>query len=257
ILYNGHYLLAYGFPEVNVGDLVTIFGVHEFSGGFIKMSGAAPHAYVTVDWAYGELSLYLYSTEAVANLALRNTYSGNILNYYAIIGRLVKQSGECYLTDGLNTILLVLANPSLEAVLAPFTNTDVEIKMFNYEYSYTEELWKAIVVAGDDIIEAKVLSGAELTIILKAYIENDFNCSHTAGFNYSFSTTHPIYGGTIEVTVDPISSMYAVINDGQLTLTPSAVQYAVTLQVEILCGVLHVTDTIEFDVSPGFGPPTN
>ncbi|PKK96679.1 MAG: hypothetical protein CVV58_05130, partial [Tenericutes bacterium HGW-Tenericutes-3] len=250
---SSYYLFAYGYDNLNEGDVVEIFGTYSRISGFIEINGYAEHAYVTVLDTDEKLALIPWET-TLEDIAQRNPDFGHILRYNTIKGHIMYAplSGQYYITDGINTVFLFAEDYSVLTQLESFVDQDVEIKLFNYEFYYTElgPVWTGIVIDGPNIISSVTLSNTEILSILEGYVDHDFDYQFLSGLDYLFSLTHPIYGGEIVITLDSISANFATINGNMLSLDDSEEPYEITLLISITYNSENTTTEKVITVNP-------
>ncbi len=246
------YLHGYGFEGLNEGDEIIIFGQKELYEGYVSIHGYSEYSYFTLLDTGKKEALIVLDGDLV-DLATRSTESMNLLYYNAIKGHLIQDDwGNYYLTDGLRTIMLIPENYNVDIVLSPFINSDVAVKFLNYELYNTSfgPIWSGYVVDAPNIIESITFTDENIRGFMIDYLMNDFNYYFNEGLSYSFSTTHPIYGGVMSVAIDPMYSAIASISGNHLVFAESAVENTMILQLTATYNGVDLVDEIEIVVHP-------
>jgi uncharacterized repeat protein (TIGR02543 family) len=246
------YLHAYGFDGLNEGDEVIIFGQKEFYEGYVSMHGYSEYAYYTVLDTNQKEPLIVLDGDLI-DLATRSTEPMNLLYYNAIKGHLVEDDwGTYYLTDGLHSIMLIPENNDVYDILYTYLNTDVAVKFLNYTFYYSSygPVWSGYVLDAPNIIENITFTDQNIRGFMMDYLKNDLNYYFKDGLEYGFSTTHPIYGGTMTVTVNPLDDLIASVSGNHLIFAESEVENTIILTLTATYNSVDLVSELEIMIHP-------
>ena len=244
------YLIASGYEDLIVNTLISIYGQKNTYNGATIIDGFVDSAsYIVLDTITPEP---LVPQEiSLASLLDRDQDSAYPMNYYTVKGRFIydESNGTFYLTDGLRYMYIVYQDDQL-AVLDALVDQDVVMHLFNYEVSYAPfgDIWSGVISNFENDVTAYIFSDLEVVNIMNSYIQHILTMYYKDGLSYLLPISHPFYGGSYLITVDPQFSSEANIVDHVIHLISSQVDYTITLDVVVTYNTLTIENAYDIIV---------
>ncbi len=250
---SGIYLYAYYYPTLVKGDEVILFGQKSVWDGIVSIIGWDDRAAATV--LNQDITTPLVETESsLYEVSHLDDHVIQDVRYYVVTGRLMQSDydGLYYLTDGINTIILLYADFDVEDMLYAKLGGDVQVKFFIYEKTWSSlgYGWAGIVVNETDAIQDYVFTEADIVMMMKQYISQRLQVQYKDGLSYALETYHPLFIGSYAYAIDSLDEDKAAIMDNIIHFAGSSVQYEVIIYVTVTYGSTTVVDPYYVQVFP-------
>ena len=238
--------VIYGYHDVQVGWEIEVFGQKDSYNNVAFLSGYFYNS------QYNVLNMDVvftvpYTPMTLQDIGLQDSDMIHPMVYTSIRGRIVYSWPDeyYYITDGVYIIYIYGANVGATNDLDLYEGSDVTIKVYLNDYSshFLGERWSVIFMGDLGDIQAITFTDAEILEMMYNYVFFDIDHVYVENKISMYSTNHPIYDGTISLSLIGPNAVYGYIFENQFAITDIPEELYMDLEVTIRKGTEEMTFT--------------
>jgi hypothetical protein len=239
--------VIYGYYDLQVGWEIEIIGKKLSYNNVAYLAGyfyPSQYNVLNMDVVF----TVPYTPMTLKEIGLLDSDMIHPMVYTTIKGRIVYSWPDeyYYITDGVYIIYIYGAHTGAINDLDLYEGSDVSLKVYLNDYSshFLGERWTVIFMGDIGDIQAITFTDAEILEMMYDYVFFDIDHVYVENKISMYSTNHPIYDGTISLSLIGPNAAYGYIFENQFAITDIPNDLYMDLEVTIVKGTENMTFTL-------------